>query len=746
VDHLDFEIEIDQPTGQDYPVTVVHSPAGEGRATMKFPYDELALQNRLQALQLALLGSGRGQRRIVPPQEATVREFGTSLYNALFSGEVRSLLDVSRSQARSSGQALRIKLRCRPAELSALPWEYLFDTDADEFVCLSRLTPLVRYLEVAAPMEPIRVTPPLRILGVVSSPKDLPELDVTREKQRIDDALAHLTSAGLVELSWLPQPTWRALQQTLSRDRWHVFHFIGHGAFDERRQEGVIALEDDAGASHLLGASDLGLLLGDHDDLRLAILNSCEGAKASARDVFSSTAAVLVRKGTPGVVAMQYEITDLAAIELARSFYDSVAHGLPVDTALSEARKAVRLSLPGTLEWGTPVLYMRAADGVLFNVDAAAREHATAVAPASPPLAPAPAAGRTRRLRVPQLPTGRRRWIAAAALVFVALAVAYVVTRPNESGGSKALVAGNAHLLEPKGVAVLANGTVAIADTSHNRIIGVTPQGGVFALAGTGIGGNALNGGVATAAELNYPVAIVEGPAGTIYFSDQGNQTIRQIKDGKITTLRLIPGDANVQASGLAYRNGRLYIATATHVWYVGDGNRLVDVAGTGNKGYNGDGRPATTATLDDVGGIAVAADGTVYIADSGNQRVRRVTPDGMINTVAGGGGGDHAGDGDVAVNGTLSYPGDVALDEHGDLYILDTDRSVSKLNRDGTLSVVFKFSDRDGFTDGPIAQALMRGQPVDFAVDPSGTVFLVDFGNNRVRRVSTDLMVKTIA
>src|SRR5207302_231387 len=125
--------------------------------------------------------------------------------------------------------------------------------------------------------------------------------------------------------------------------------------------------------------------------------------------VFSSTAAVLVRKGTPGVVAMQYEITDLAAIELARSFYDSVAGGLPVDTAMSEARKAVRLSLPGTLEWGTPVLFMRAPDGVLFDVD-----ESTATPPAAPPEVPTPRAATTttreprqRRIKLPGSSRGR---------------------------------------------------------------------------------------------------------------------------------------------------------------------------------------------------------------------------------------------------------------------------------------------------------------------------------------------------
>jgi hypothetical protein len=102
--------------------------------------------------------------------------------------------------------------------------------------------------------------------------------------------------------------------------------------------------------------------------MRLVILNSCEGSRGDNVDVFSSTAAVLVRRGTPGVVAMQYPITDRAAIEFSRSFYGAIVAGTPIDTAISVARQSISLEIPGTLEWGTPTLYLRAPDGVLFEL------------------------------------------------------------------------------------------------------------------------------------------------------------------------------------------------------------------------------------------------------------------------------------------------------------------------------------------------------------------------------------------
>ncbi len=93
------------------------------------------------------------------------------------------------------------------------------------------------------------------------------------------------------------------------------------------------------------------------------------GAQGSSQDRFASTAATLVRSGIPAVIAMQHAITDRAAIEFSQTFYESLADGLPVDGAVSEARKAIRLGVTNTLEWGTPVLYSRAVDGRLFDVE-----------------------------------------------------------------------------------------------------------------------------------------------------------------------------------------------------------------------------------------------------------------------------------------------------------------------------------------------------------------------------------------
>lgn len=367
-EYSDFELEITRGTGRDYSIDLIHSPAGEVHETMHFPFDDLALDNALKDIQIALLQSGEGKRQIFSHEEQTVRDFGQKLFDTLITGEVRSCYNVSLRDAAHQGKGLRIKLRIKPPELAALPWEFLYDPNHADYISLSNNTPVVRYLELPQSISPLAVDPPLRILGMIASPDDRISLDVMLEKQRVEEALSDLKEQKLVDISWLQGQTWEDLQQAMRTGTWNVFHFIGHGGFDRNADEGLIAFADRDGQTFLLTATQLGRFLSGHSTLRLVILNSCEGARGGKRDIFSSTASILVRRGIPAVLAMQYKISDKAAIEFARSFYLALADGMPVDAAVCEARIAVSVALANTLEWGTPVLYMRSQDGVLFNV------------------------------------------------------------------------------------------------------------------------------------------------------------------------------------------------------------------------------------------------------------------------------------------------------------------------------------------------------------------------------------------
>jgi formylglycine-generating enzyme required for sulfatase activity len=349
----------------------LNSPTGEARETLRLPFDNLQLENARLKLRNALLSSGGRRRKVLSPEQKAVQDFGGALFDALICGEVRSRFDVSLQEAERQSKGLRLKLRVGPPELAALLWEYLYDRRSDAYLVLSHYTPVVRYLELPRPARPLAVTPPLRVLVVIADPTDTVPLSAERERRRIEIALQPLANEGWVEIHWLSPSTWRALQRTLRRGEYHVFHFVGHGEFNQLREEGQLIFVDGQRRADRLPAGKLARLLADHRSLRLALLNACESAYLEGNDPFASTAATLVRAGLPAVVAMQFEITDDAAIELSRVFYESLADNLPVDAALAEARKAIDLAVNNTVEWGTPVLYTHAPDGQIFDLRAA---------------------------------------------------------------------------------------------------------------------------------------------------------------------------------------------------------------------------------------------------------------------------------------------------------------------------------------------------------------------------------------
>jgi len=350
-DNLDIRIESDGRGG--YRSQILYSPAGEAVAALDLP------------------GGDPAQLAADPADPQQVRRVGAQLFDALFPGDLRSRYDVSRQMAADRDRGLRVRLRIATPELAQLPWEWLYDARAAEFVALSTHTPLVRYLDVPQPGRPLRTAPPLRILVMSASPVDMPALDVARERRWLEEAVQPLQDAGRVERVWLAGQTVRALQDALQAETWHIFHFIGHGLFGVSGadgDEGALLLADDANQAQPLSATGLARLLADHDALRLAVLNACHGAQSDGRSLFASVATALVRRGLPAVLAMHDALSDAAAVECTRSFYGALTNGLPVDAAVTEARKAMSLADSQSSEWATPVLFMRAPDGVLWQV------------------------------------------------------------------------------------------------------------------------------------------------------------------------------------------------------------------------------------------------------------------------------------------------------------------------------------------------------------------------------------------
>jgi YD repeat-containing protein len=263
-----------------------------------------------------------------------------------------------------------------------------------------------------------------------------------------------------------------------------------------------------------------------------------------------------------------------------------------------------------------------------------------------------------------------------------------------------------ARFFNPRGVAVAADGSAYIADWGNHRVRRVGPDGVITTVAGSssveGFGGD---GGPATQARLNAPTDVELAPDGSYAIADFRNFRIRRVtRDGIITT-----------------------------------------VAGTGLQGFSGDGGPATQARLNFAADIALAPDGTLYIADSLNHRIRRVGPDGIITTVAGTGVAGFSGDGGPAAGAQLSRPGGVALGADGSLYIADTsNRRIRRVGTNGVMTTVAGTGVFGSGGDGGPASQASLGFPSRLAVGPDGSVYVSD--SNRVRRITAEGVITALA
>src|SRR4051794_14401202 len=366
--YRNFDLLIEGTGAGGYRGRVLASPAGEtGPVPVTMPFSDLEVEN-------FLLRIGRPRRHAVrgvnSPEAAAIRQFGGRLFDAVFHDDVRETLTRSVDEVEGHDAGLRLRLRLADCpELADLPWEYIYDPRARRFLALSQWTPVVRYLDLRRRIPPLPIRPPLRILMMAANPTDFDPLNVDDEWAKVRDATGGLQRTGRVQVDRVPAGTLADLRRQLRQGSYHVFHYVGHGRYNPETGDGELALEGLSGRAQLISGAELGARLSDHRSLRLAVLNSCEGARGGRTDPYAGTAQSLVCQGIPAVVATQFEITDAAAITFAQNLYEAVADGLPLDAAMAEARNAI-LDQPNPVEWATPVLYLRAPDGRIFDVTA----------------------------------------------------------------------------------------------------------------------------------------------------------------------------------------------------------------------------------------------------------------------------------------------------------------------------------------------------------------------------------------
>jgi len=307
----------------------------------------------------------------------------------------------------------------------------------------------------------------------------------------------------------------------------------------------------------------------------------------------------------------------------------------------------------------------------------------------------------------------------------------------------------SALLNEPKGVTVDSAGNLFIADEGNNRIR-VVSNGIINTVAGNGTSGSAGDGGAATSANLASPTAVGVGASSTFYVVDSGNQRIRHISGGTISSVvgnLTLGGDGDnlpattamlsLSPSVAVDATGNVYLAEAgSHRIRKVSGGVITTIAGNGTQGYSGDGGNAASAQLNGPLGLTVTPSGDIYIADTVNNVVRKVS-NGIITTVAGTGTQGYSGDGGPAVNAQLKFPVGVTVDSSGNLYIADTGNWAIRKVSGGTITT---------FVGTTCCFPLGLNSPAGLALDGSGNLYVADSANQRVLAVSSGGTVTTVA
>lgn len=324
-------------------------------------------------------------------------------------------------------------------------------------------------------------------------------------------------------------------------------------------------------------------------------------------------------------------------------------------------------------------------------------------------------------------------------------------------------------LYYPMGVSVDGAGNLYIADYSHMRIRKVSGSGVITTLAGSGRQGFCGDGGPATKACLAFPTGVVVDPEGSVYIADTFNHRIRKVTpSGTISTFAgngsegYCGDDGPATSACLALpsavaldRSGNLYVSDSgnNRIRKVTPSGMIATVAGNGTAGYCGDGGLATIACLKlsrdgysfpYPAGVGVDSSGNLYIADAGNNRVRKVSPSGTITTVAGSGEGGWCGDAGPAAGICLRRPRAVAVDGDGNLYIADV--RIRRVTPSGMLDTLAGDCSHGVLGDGGPASSACFSGPVGITLDPSGNIYVGDSNAFRVRKFRPSGIIETVA
>jgi hypothetical protein len=379
LEYDDFELLIgDHRAETGYPIRVIRAP-GAGESDDTSPIDLGSLHTSLADI------LARNTNR------KSLKDFGQQLLKMVMFGKVQHRFYMACGGIAQRGRGLRIRLRISPPELASLPWEFMYQHEENRWLATSRSITLSRYIDAPQPEQEMAVPEvqlPLNVLCILSDPPQLanhglPQLDLATEYRSMKEELQELIDRGLVTLEPLRDPTQHAIYEKLHRGKkeYHIVHISGHGYFFDEEGgdplEGPIPLEPERGYlflqrhdgdPHPVHEEDLADLLRG-TGVRLVVLNACQTATSSPSQRLVGLATAIARTGPPAVVAMQYRLPDRAGQYFAREFYACLADGMPVDVCVTRGRFAIFTEFGREeRDWATPVLFMRSADGMIFDV------------------------------------------------------------------------------------------------------------------------------------------------------------------------------------------------------------------------------------------------------------------------------------------------------------------------------------------------------------------------------------------
>ena len=380
---LDLELEVAENVDQTPEVRILASPFDRPRAQYQYPFPEEELNDLLLALEGAVTrdawrADGGRYTGTAPPLSQTPKEIGSQLMAKLFPEPLLATFRKTLEMREERRGMLRIRLcfgtsASKLVPSSALPWELVHDPEGRCFLVHQPEIAFVRYIDVAKPIRTFQVSDNLRVLVIAAEPTDLGKSTVQREEEWILKALEK--TQGVTGRS-LEKPTWEALQAALSEEEIHVVHFLGHSNFNYESGDGGVFFEAEGGTSHLVYSDEFAGVLGKFPSLRLVIFSSCRGAairRKAYHDEFGGVAVALVAAGVPAVVAMQYSISNTAAVRFCESFYGHLLESGHVDEAVTAMRRGLLEQDANSMEWLSPVLVSRAANGRIFHPKSAIR-------------------------------------------------------------------------------------------------------------------------------------------------------------------------------------------------------------------------------------------------------------------------------------------------------------------------------------------------------------------------------------